>query len=204
MFILAAVLLHEKIRRVDIAALMCTFLGVVVVALRGFSQGFSVQSGDILVLAGALMYATGSVVFKKKLHTLHPEIVLFVRGLTAITFFFLISPFVDFNIVSEVRAFPFVLIGALLGYGFISRFMYLFTYYEAVERLPIHTISIALPLISVGSILFSHIVLGEVIAWFHVIGAALIIGGTVLMQMSHKKRKSKHVLCHERHHRHHI
>lgn len=205
LFIFASIFLREKIHRTDIFGLLCTTAGIVVVALKGFSTGFGVESGDMLILAGALTYAVGGVIFKKRLRKLHPEIILFVRGAIAVTFFIIISPFLEHNLVGELKAFPMTLLSALIGYGFISRFLYLFSFYEAVEKLPIHTVSMVLPLITVGSLAFAHVTLGETLLWYHILGGTLIILGSLVVQLSAKHFRGKHLSWHLRHsNRHHL
>ena len=205
LFIFASIFLREKITRTDIFALMCTFSGVLIVAMKGFTSGFVTERGDLLILSGALTYAIGGVIFKKKLHKIHPELVLFVRGVTAIAFFLAVSPFLGNNLLAEVKLFPYEMIGALIGYGLIARFLYLFSFYESIERLPIHTVSMLLPLITIGSLLFSRAMLKEEIAWYHILGGVMIILGSIVMQLSAKHFKGKHLSWHLRHsNRHHI
>lgn len=205
LFIFASIFLKEKISRTDIFALTLTFSGVAIVAMQGFTSGLMPESGDLLVLAGAVTYAVGGVVFKKQLHVLHPELVLFVRGATAMIFFFLVSPFIETNFLVEIKAFPLVLLSALVGYGLISRFLYLFGYYESIERLPIHTVALFLPLMTVGSLFFSSIILKEAVLWYHIAGGAMIILGSVVMQFSLKHFKPKQLSWHLRHsNRHHV
>jgi drug/metabolite transporter (DMT)-like permease len=104
-----------------------------------------------------------------------------------------------------MQLFPYQMIGALIGYGLIARFLYLFSFYESMERLPIHKVSMMLPLITVGSLLFSNAILKEQIAWYHIFGGAMIIAGSAVMQLSTTHFKGKHLSFHLRHsNRHHI
>ena len=205
LFIYAGVFLKEKIKRAEILALMSMFLGISIVALRGFNGPISIATGDLLIISGALSYAIGSAIFKKKLTKLHPEVVLFSRGLMAVIFFVLVAPIVQLPIVEEITTFPIALIGALIGYGFLSRFMYLFSFYEAMERMSAHTVSLFLPLISVGSLAFAHVYLGEGVYWYHITGGLFIILGSIIFQFSSKHLKGDHLDRHLRHgNRHHV
>lgn len=205
LFMLSIILLHEKINRTHILACSSIFFGILIVALRGFSNGLAMQTGDLLILSGALTYAVGGIIFKKQLRTMHPEVVIFFRGIIALTFFIILLPILKNNLVEEITNFPLIHIGAAIGYGFISRFLYLFSYYEAMERLEVHTVSLILPLITVGSLGFSAVYLGESIQWFHVLGAMFIIGGTLIMHFSGGFMSGKRLEHHLRHHqRHHI
>lgn len=205
LFVYAGVFLHETTKRSDILALLSMFIGISVVALRGFSGPLTIASGDLLIIGGAFSYAMGSLTFKKKLSKLHPEVVLFSRGLMAIAFFIVVAPLVQLPIVEEITAFPVELIGALVGYGFLSRFLYLFGFYESLERMSAHTVSLFLPLISVGSLTFSHFYLGEDLYWYHIIGGMFIILGSLIFQYSSHHFKGNHLDRYMRHsNRHHI
>jgi len=191
LFVYAAIFLKEKISRTELFALLCMLIGVAIVALRGFTEAVSFHMGDMLILSGALVYAIGGIVFKEKLQKFHPEVVLCFRSMIALSFFFLFSPFTEIEIAHEIHAFPITLLGALLGYGFISRFLYLFSFYESIERLAVHTVSLVLPLITVGSLVFAHYHLGEDIHWYHISGAAFLLLGCVVLRLS--SIKSKHL-----------
>jgi drug/metabolite transporter (DMT)-like permease len=205
LFIYAAIFLKEKITRTDMFALLCMTIGVSIVALRGFSGPIEIATGDLLILSGAVVYAIGGIVFKQKLTKVHPEVVLCVRGLMAITFFLLLAPITEVNLIHEVRSLPYTLIGALVGYGFISRFLYLFGFYESMERLQVHTVSLVLPLVTIGSLFFAHIRLGEVLEWYHFAGALFLIAGSFVMKLSPKHKKGKHLARDLHHgHRHHL
>jgi len=199
LFIYAAIFLKEKITRTDIFALLCMTIGIGIVALRGFQGSLTMAPGDLLILSGAIVYAIGGIVFKIKLHKLHPEVVLCARGMLAITFFFLFSPFTETVIVHEIQSFPLALVGSLLGYGFIARFLYMFGFYESIERLEVHTVSLLLPLITVGSLVFAHLRLGESIYWYHIFGAGFLIMGSLVMRYSSPKAHLERELRHRHH-----
>jgi len=139
------------------------------------------------------------------LSKLHPEVVLFSRGLMAIMFFLLVAPLVQLPIVEEITTFPIGLIGALVGYGFLSRFIYLFGFYESMEHMSAHTVSLFLPLISIGSLIFAHFYLGEAIHWYHIAGGMFIILGSLIFQYSSHHFKGANLERHMRHgDRHHV
>jgi len=154
----------------------------------------------MLILLGAMTAAVGSVIFRKYLKRVHPEIVLFTRGLIAIGFFFVLSAVLQASIIEQVKVFPITLITALIGYGFISRFMYLISYYESMEKLPAQTVSLFLPLVTVGSLIFSHFYLGEHIHWYHWAGGVFILLGSLALMFSHEHYRGIHLERHMRHH----
>ncbi len=205
LFVYAVIFLKEKVTRTDMLALLCMIIGVGVVAMRGFSGPLQFALGDILILCGAVVYAIGGIVFKQKLSKVHPEAVLTIRSMIAIGFFILLSPMTELNLAHEVQSMPLTLFGALLGYGFVSRFLYLFGFYESMERLPVHTVSLFLPLITIGSLLFAHLRLGESLQWYHGAGAFFLIIGSIVMQLSGKHLGKKHLARDLRHsNRHHV
>ena len=123
----------------------------------------------------------------------------------AITFFLIVAPLIQLPLVEEISTFPIELFGALIGYGFLSRFLYLFSFYESLERMSAHTVSLFLPLISVGSLTFAHFYLGEEIHWYHIAGGLFIIMGSLIIRLSSKHFKGGHLERHMRHgNRHHV
>lgn len=184
LIILAVVVLREPFRR-DHALSVCTMIaGVLIIALRGFTEGVNFRIGDILLVLSSLSFAIGSTIFRKYLHHIEPQIVLFVRSLVAITCFFLISPFTRHPLIEEIRAFPISMLPILFGFGFISRFLNIFSFYEALDRLPVTAVSLFSNLTVITSILFAWWMLGEPIAWYHVAGGALIVLGALVLEMS--------------------
>ena len=205
LFIYAGVLLKERIKRTEVLALLCMLFGICIVAFRGFAGPIEFAPGDLFIIGGAFSYAIGSAVFKKRLSKIHPEVVLFSRSLMAILFFIIVAPLIQLPLVEEISSFPVALFGALIGYGFLSRFLYLFSFYESLERMSAHTVSLFLPLISVGSLAFAHIYLGENVYWHHIFGGLFIIFGSLIMQFSSKHYKGAHLERHLRHgNRHHV
>lgn len=199
LFIYASLFLHEKIRRTEVMALLCMFFGLSIVALRGFSGPITLAIGDTMLIGSAMTYALGSMIFKKYLPKIHTEIILFCRGILAISFFIIMAPILHISIVQEITGFPVVLIGALIGYSFLSRFLYLFSYYESLERMSAHTIAMLLPLMSIGSLLFAHIYLGEPLYWYHAAGCIFILLGSIIIQFSSSHFEGKNLLRHLRH-----
>ena len=180
--LLAVLVLRESFSRAHLASILTVLLGATVIALRGFSAGVSLQSGDLLVLFSCLAYSGGSVVYRKYLHHCDPHIAILARSITAIACFFLVSPFLPMTLGEEVVSFPIALLPVLFGFAFISRFLNGFTFYAAMERLPTTTVSMALMLPVIGSIAFSHFYLHEEIFLYHFVGGGLIIAGACLLE----------------------
>lgn len=203
--LLAVAFLGEKLKKQHIAGALCVFLGVAVVTLRGFSESLVFSRGDAYILLAALFYACGGILYKKKLHRVEPELMIFCRTCTALAVFFLSSPFMHHTLVEELQHFPTELIVALLGYGFLARFVNLFSFYESIERLPVRTVSLLLNLGLVGSIGFAHVYLGAPILPYHLAGAGFILIGSVLMEIESIVGHKLHFAAHLKHkHRSHV
>lgn len=177
--------------------------GLLTVALRGFTAAVSIASGDALIVLAGGIYGLGGILIRKYLRHLEPQIIIVARSCSAIAFFFLLSPFITHPFASELKAFPIEFLGVLIGYGLISRFLLIFSYYESLERLPIQTVSL-LGTVTVGTgLLFSHWYLGESILWYHGAGAALIILGAIVVQWGGLKKleaRMEHYLKSHQHH----
>jgi drug/metabolite transporter (DMT)-like permease len=203
--IFAALVLKEKITRTHLMSGGIILLGIAVVSFRGFTEAYAFRMGDILILSAACSLSIASIIFKKYLATLKPEIVIFFRSGTAIVIFFLFSPFVEQTLIEEIGSMPSSIIPALLGFGFVSRFLSILSFYSAVERLKVSTISMTIPFAIILSILFAHVYLGEQIFWYHMVGGALILLGTLLMHIIGVHPSEKDIQIHmKQHHRHHL
>ena len=196
LLLLAHFVLREKITSAHFAAIITVLAGITVISLHGFTEGLSLQKGDLLIMLAALCYGTGNIVFRKKLSHIEPHLVLFSRSCTAIATFFLISPFLQHPFIQEVRAFPLVLLPALIGFGFISRFLNSVTYYQAIERLPVTTVSLVGTLDIIGSMLFAFLYLGEPILWYHYLGGTFILLGNILLELLGTHPSEEHLEQH--------
>ena len=193
---LAVLFLGERFTSAHLAAIVTIVMGFLMVVLRGFQDGIALQTGDLIVLLASFSYASGSILFRKKLSHIDPHIALFSRSTVAITTFLVVSPFLDHPFGVELRAFPLILIPALIGFSFVSRFLNSFCFYQAIERLPVSTISIVGGLDVVGGALFAHFYVGEPIFWYHVLGGGLILLGTVLLQVLGIHPSEEHLELH--------
>lgn len=198
MVILAAWLLREKITSAHSAAIFTIMAGTIVISLRGFTTGLSLQLGDILVIASSLGYALGSICYRKYVPHIEPHLVLFMRSMVAMGTFFFVSPFLEHPLMTQLMQFPIALFPALLGFGFVGRFLNSVTYYEALEKLEVTTVSLVSSLGLIGSVIFAWIYLGEPIAWFHYLGGAFIILGTILLEVIGFHPSKQHMEMHLR------
>jgi drug/metabolite transporter (DMT)-like permease len=178
----AHILLGEKIRRIHVLAAGTVLLGVAMISLRGGQAGFSLQAGDIIILCATFCYAVGNITFRKFLHGIEPHIALLCRSLTGIAGFFLLSPLVSHTLMTDIQRFPMALVPALIGFSFVSRFLNSVSFYEAIDDLPVSTVSVLGPLDVIVAAGFATWYLGESLAWYHISGGSLILLGSLLLE----------------------
>ena len=198
LIILAVLLLREKFRR-EHALSVCTMIaGMLIIAMRGFTEGLHLYAGDALLVLSSLSFATGSIIYRKYLHHVEPQVVLFVRSTVSISCFFLITPFLQHPLIAEIRAFPIALLPVLIGFGLISRFLNIFSFYEALDRLPITVVSLVNNLTVITSIAFASWLLHEPILGYHIIGGVLLLLGVLLLEVAGVHPSRKHLEIHHR------
>ena len=181
--LLAATVLHEPFDRSHILAASAVGLGITLVGLRGFQDGITMHWGDLMIVAGSLIFSGVSILAKQKLRHLPPELILFVRSTTSITCYVIALLFIRHSLVGEIRAMPLTLVPALIGFGFIARFLNTLSFYEAAERLPLSLASLVTPTEVIIAVFFAHFYLSEPLQWYHFIGGSLIVLGTLLLQI---------------------
>lgn len=180
-------------------------LGILTVTLEGFQKSFSFHIGDLLIVLAMSVYACGATVFKRFLSRVQPQVAIVGRSLIAMMAFFLLSPFHQHPLLAELRLFPFELLPVLIGFGAISRFLHLLSFYEAIEHLPVSTVSLVSTLNIVGGVTFAHLYLGESVLWYHFTGGALIVLGTLSLELLGVHPTPEHHERHiQQHHRHHL
>jgi drug/metabolite transporter (DMT)-like permease len=177
LMILAVAFLGERLKPKHALGAAFIFTGVTVVALRGLTTAITLAYGDALILAAALCYALGSALYKKHLHQIEPELMIFCRTCTALVIFFLASPFLRHTLAQELRNFPGELLVALFGYALFSRFLSLFCFYEALDA-------------------FARLYLGVPIEVYHIAGAGLILMGCGFLELESFTGKTLHFVAH--------
>ena len=199
MLILAVMLLREPLRRMHIMSAAVMVLGMLTIVFRGFTEGLTLQVGDGLLVASSATFAFGSIFFRKHLKRCEPHVVLFGRSIVAITCFFLASPFTQHPLISELKNLPVQVIPTLLAFGFLSRFLNIFSFYQSLDRLPVTIVSLFLNSSVVVAIGLAAFMLGEPLHAWHIAGGALIILGSILLEIRGLHSTEKHLERHLRH-----
>ncbi len=183
MLILARFVLKESVKPAHLWAMTCVIIGIAFIMLQGFTQGIILQWGDMLIIVSTLSYALGAIIFRAKLHKLDSHLVLFFRSSIAITTFFAISPFLAHPFIMELREMPPSLLPSLIGFAFFARFLNSVTYYVALDRLRVNTVSLVGSLDIIGATFFAWLYLGEAVSWYHYAGGAFVVLGTILLNV---------------------
>lgn len=192
----AFIVMREPFMRLHLFSILTIIAGILVIVFRGFTEPFIFRMGDLLLILSCFAYATGSSIFSKYLHRSDPQIVMLVRSATAITAFIVIAPLIGHPIFTEVQSFPLQFLPALIGFGFLSRFLNVFSFYEALEILPISTVSLSLNFSVIGSIIFAAWYLGESLTMYHIIGGVFILAGGLALEIIGIHPTEKHLEDH--------
>lgn len=179
---LAATFVGERITSRHVIASIIILFGTTIIGLKGFTDGMELALGDVAIIGSAFCYSLGSCIFRKYLVHLAPEIPVLARAITAISAFFLASPFLHHPFIAEVQQFPSALLPILIGFAFVSRFLNTFAFYETAERLELSVIYPLLMIEVLLSALLATVMLGETLVWYHLVGGLFIIGGNVALQ----------------------
>ncbi len=196
MMMMAVLILKEEWTLTHFFSTVAIVMGITTICLKGFSDGLEFQIGDISLILASFSFATGSIVYRKYLHGTDPQLVVFMRSAVPVASFFVFAPFFSFTVHHEVVQLPLVLVGALIAFGFISRFLNTFTFYEAIDRLPVSSVSLFSNLTMIVAIGFAHVILGESIAFYHIMGGALIVFGTLLLELRGMHPTEEHLESH--------
>lgn len=203
LILLSAFVIREAITKRHMLSFALILFGIACVALRGFAVGMELQLGDALIISSALFYAIGGIIIKKYLHGIQPEIIILSRAACAACTFALLLPFVEIGLSGELKLINMGIIMSLLGYSFISRFLGVYGFYQAIENLKVSTVSMAGTLTVVGGMIFASIYLGEHIHVYHIVGGTFIVSGVILAQTNgiHGKKTDPehHIRQHYRH-----
>ncbi|TSC78930.1 MAG: hypothetical protein G01um101425_938 [Candidatus Peregrinibacteria bacterium Gr01-1014_25] len=193
---LASALVRERLTPQHLIVCSIILLGMIIIALQGFTASIVPQLGDVLIVASAFCYSLGSCIFRRYLSHIPPHLAVLGRTCTALAAFFLISPFLQHPFIEEVMTFPSALVPMLVAFAFFSRFLNTFAFYIAADHLPIKIISPLTTFDVIVSVAIASALLGERVLWFHAIGGACIIIGNIALQYLGVHDDDEHVKRH--------
>jgi drug/metabolite transporter (DMT)-like permease len=183
-------MLSEHMSRMQLIGMLTVIIGIVIVNVSGSDVGLNVHIGDLLILLGSVASGAGSVLFKKYLSHVMPELAIVIRNIAGIIAVGFISLIISHSVSAEVAAFPVQKVLLLLAFTFFSRYLNLTFFYEALDRLPATTLSLIQIASPLTGVLFAFLILGEHIHSYHILGGIFIVFGLMLEQTSEQSIRS--------------
>lgn len=184
---ISAFWLKEKITKHQVAGTLIMLAGLFIVITEGRPTQLDFQTGDILVLGAAVIWAFSTSIYKKYLHKITPEATVLVsNAIGALTLFFL-APYilgVDLNFDPLVKPNVFKL---LVTFTLLTIVLGQFFRTKAIDILPASkysTISLVAPLLAV---FYAVVFLSEALMRHHIAGGFLVIMGLLFSVLHHQK-----------------
>jgi drug/metabolite transporter (DMT)-like permease len=177
--ILAVILLGEKLTGLKVLAIGISFVGVVVIVTQGriFTVNFTSLSGDMLALAGALVFALFSVLGKRKnFDQVVGAFVYFVVAFICVTATVLLFSEVK---LPSASIWPWLIYNGL----FVNGVTYIF-WFKALEHGDTFVVSNALYLTPFLSLIYVYYFLNEPIHASSVVGLVIIVAGILLQSLA--------------------
>lgn len=190
-FLLAYVVLKERLTPQQLAGIVVSLCGAVLVICRGNPanlQTFTPNKGDMLVFAGMSCWALYTVLIRRRPPGLPPMAFLGVTMFFGVLFHL---PAVAWEHIAVGGFRPTLASAGALFYlaVFPSILAYIF-WNRSVATLGPGKTGMFMHLLPPSSALLGFIVLGETIAWFHLAGFAIIIGGIWLATSAPRPARS--------------
>jgi drug/metabolite transporter (DMT)-like permease len=158
------------------------FTGIFAIVTQNFSSGLSFNAGDILVFSSAFFYACGTVLFKRFMHHIPPEVIVTFRNLFgAVILFMLAFVMVDFSSVYSLVSLDMLL--PLFGLVFLTVIGAQLLWYKALEMTYATNVLLATLSSPLIGVFYAVFLLGEPLLQSHVFGGALILAGLISMEI---------------------
>ncbi len=174
--IFGIIILKEKLSVKKILGLLVSFLGVYLVAAKGFGFIFENPKGDILAILGAISYGLFSILCKKyKYEASTSTLIYYFFGfilVTITTFFF-----------SHIEAVSFYEILGLAWLGIVVNGVGFIFWIKALEQGETAKIANLIFLTPFLSLVYIHFLLGEKILISSILGLILIIAGVFIQSL---------------------
>ena len=188
--VLAAVMLNERMSGRQWAGVAISTGGVLVIASGGSLArltGFGLNWGDVLFLSACFSWSLYSIIGRRIMQELSPMATTAWSGAFGTLMMLALCLIQGYDgSVPLTGANWFWFAYMCLGSGLVA-----FTLWNiGVDAVGPNKASFFINLIPLFGILFSVLLLGETVGWFHGAGAALIIGGVWLATRSHRNLSS--------------
>lgn len=176
---MAIAALGQRLTAGALVGAVLSFAGVLVVVSSGSLAALlqhGVNLGDAMMLVATLAYAIYSTLLKKWQLRLPPLVLLYLQVLVAVVVLlplFLASP----KVGPTLQNIPLVLYACLL-----ASMLAPLAWMQAVVRLGPSRTTLFFNLLPLITALIAAVVLHEQLAWFHLVGGLLTLGGVVLSE----------------------
>ena len=176
---MAIAVLGQRLTAGALVGAMLSFAGVLVVVSSGSLASLlqhGLNLGDAMMLVATLAYAVYSTLLKKWQLRLPPLVLLYLQVLVAVLVLlplFLASP----KVGPTLQNIPLVLYACLL-----ASMLAPLAWMQAVVRLGPSRTTLFFNLLPLVTALIAAVVLREQLAWFHLVGGVLTLGGVVLSE----------------------
>ncbi len=180
----SALFFGHRFHLINISGLILCILGVSIVLSKGqlitlFSS--SVGMGELALLGGAISWAVYTLIGKYLMHSQHP-----LTPLTLVTYSSISGSIILalWMLISghDMRVTPTLNLVAAIGYlSLLGTVMGFIWFFEGVQKLGAPQSSVFVFFVPVSAILFGYLWLDERITLSLLLGAALIIGGVVMV-----------------------
>lgn len=174
-------LFGDPLTRLQIAGVFLSLCGVATIVSGGDPArlfGLSLNVGDVAIVIAMAIYAIYATLLRKRPTVAPLSLVCATMGIGAV----LLLPFTVGEYVSGAR-FAALDLGGLAAIGYVSVFPSILSYVcfnRGVELIGANRAGPFFHLIPLFGVILAVLFLGERLALFHVVGAALIIGGVVI------------------------
>ncbi len=192
--ILGIIFLKEKVSRNQIFGSIAMLIGVAFIATHGFSVPLKLSGGYVFIIAAGFFYSISDTIFKKYLHHISPELVIFIRNFIGSLVLFTVVPFLfgfshDITPLSNKHILIF-----LCGYVFFGIFLGQLLWYKALDIISITINSVIALTYPIFGVFFAWLILDEKIMMYHFWGGTLIFGGLFLTLLHNRKYPHHHLL----------
>lgn len=190
---ISAVIFREHISSRKMTALICTFVGAVLISGNALAGDTSFV-GVVCAIISAFSYA-GMILFNKRakhIKGMENSVLQLLFACLTVIFFVGIKQGI-YVPVSKADIIPVLWLGA------INTGLSCFLYFSSVSKLPVQTVAVCGYLEPVSAVIMSFLILHERMSILQIVGAILIIAGAIYgecrctkKQMSNKKARGVH------------
>jgi len=164
------ILREDKLTKFDYAGISLMMLSGLMVTTRTPGNLASLKfgsTGDLMVLAATIAWATAAIAVRKYIRDLHSSVITFYRFMIASIFFAIYLSFTSGIVIRNIYQ---IMVGIVVGIGTIL-------YYEGLKRIKAAQVS-ALELSSpFFAAIFAFFILGELLTFMQIAGIFLLFSG---------------------------